>query len=154
VKNEVGSAKLIGEIHNHPNKTTPSPKDLLFTSEMCNEKNDYKGTVVYTEGGVLYSIYVRNREKLGSLHEKLKNNIDTLTNDFRKDGCVVEARKNSYNRWHSLSKEEKYIFKLLYVVEENASILKYDEKSNDLKIYSMKKIEENNEIKYKLVKNK
>jgi hypothetical protein len=38
VKNEVGSAKLIGEIHNHPNKTTPSPKDLLFTSEMCNEK--------------------------------------------------------------------------------------------------------------------
>lgn len=119
VSNDVSSAFVTAEIHNHPDGSPPSAKDLLFTAEMIQTKQDYKATFVYNhDDGSYYSLYVHDAERARGLYDNIWNEIDLSTNDFKVDGNCDKFLREHKKTYRGLSTEQQKIYRLCIVVAE------------------------------------
>lgn len=88
-------------MHNHPNETPPSPRDLLNFVSTCMDTyyEHYKSEIIYCkESNLMYAISINNKENLQGLHDRLKSDIDLDSNNFKKDSECAKLINQSYNK--------------------------------------------------------
>lgn len=88
-------------MHNHPNETPPSPKDLLNFVQTCMDPyyENYKSEIIYcANSGVLYTITINDRTNLNNLYDRLTNDVDSATNDFKNGSECSRFIKQSYSK--------------------------------------------------------
>ena len=91
----------IGCMHNHPNETPPSPKDLLNFVQTCMDPyyEHYKSEIIYCpKSGSLYTITINDRSNLNDLCDRLTNDVDSVTNDFKNGSECARFIKQSYSK--------------------------------------------------------
>lgn len=149
----ISNATTAGIIHYHPNGTPPSARDLLSIVKLGKESNKIQASMVYTRDSVFYSLQITDRSKLAAFYNKIKNEVDSTTNDFKKDGIFYNIISRSNSAYKGLDDEKKRITKLsilLIDLDAGVQIVKTDIKKtiNNVEIYSVIK----NEKKYKPIK--
>ncbi len=82
----LSNATTAGIIHYHPNGTPPSAQDLLSIVKLGKESNKIQASMVYTRDSVFYFLQITDRSKLAAFYEKIKNEVDSTTNDLRRKG--------------------------------------------------------------------
>jgi len=86
----------VAQIHNHPNNTPPSFKDIMTTAELANEPKcpKYKATFIYNQkDSSYYALYIVDAQKAKVFHEKYNNEVDGQTNGYKKDGVFAKYLK-------------------------------------------------------------
>ncbi len=149
----VDNSLTVSAIHYHPNGTPPSAHDLLELVRFGKESNKIQASMVYTRDSVFYSLQITDRSKLAAFYEKIKNEVDSTTNDFKKDGILDRVIYKNRSMLENLDKETRKIMRLSLVLKDydaGVQIVKKDIKktTNNVEIYSVIK----NEKKYKPIK--
>lgn len=95
------NSTTIGCMHNHPNETPPSPKDLLNFVQTCMDPyyENYKAEIIYCpESGSLYTITINDRSNLNGLCDRLINDVDSVTNGFKYGSECSRLIKQAYSK--------------------------------------------------------
>ncbi|KDS23097.1 hypothetical protein M089_4966, partial [Bacteroides ovatus str. 3725 D9 iii] len=77
------NSTTIACMHNHPNETPPSPKDLLNFIQTCMDPyyENYKSEIIYCpKSAALYTITINDKTNLKNLCDRLTNDVDSVTN--------------------------------------------------------------------------
>lgn len=82
-------------IHNHPNFTPPSAKDLL---DLClvaasPECTNICGSVVFIDENTYYALIINDRNKAATMFKEIENEVDDTTNDFKLVGKCGKVLK-------------------------------------------------------------
>lgn len=96
VNNEL-SPSAVAEIHNHPNGTPPSFRDILFTAKnaMDSDLPKYKATFIYNQNdSSYYVLYIKDAQKAGEFYEKYKGELDEETNSYEIGGYLEDFLKS------------------------------------------------------------
>ena len=118
VISNISNATTVATIHYHPNGTPPSARDLLSLVKSGMESNKMQSSMVYTRDSVFYSLQITDRSKLASFYNKLRNEVDSTTNDFKRKGefdNILSRYKSSYE---SLDDERKTIIKMSIILKD------------------------------------
>ena len=80
-------------IHNHPNFTPPSAKDLLnlCLAAASPECTNIRGSVVFIDENTYYALIINDRNKAATMFKEIENEVDDTTNDFKLDGKCGEV---------------------------------------------------------------
>lgn len=154
VINNISSTTTVATIHYHPNGTPPSAQDLLSLVKSGIESNKMQSSMVYTRDSVFYSLQITDRSKLAAFYNKIKNEVDSTTNDFKKDGEMDNVISRHYSAYESLGVEEKTITQmslLLKKMDAGINIVRTEIRPsyNNVVIYSVMK---KSKKKYKPIK--
>lgn len=131
VNNEL-SPSAVAEIHNHPNGTPPSFRDILFTAKnaMDSDLPKYKATFIYNQNdSSYYVLYIKDAQKAGEFYEKYKGELDEQTNSYRKKSVIYSflVSKKIYMR------NEEQLYALSAILEQfdsGMSLHKIDSRNN------------------------
>lgn len=154
VISNISNATTVATIHYHPNGTPPSARDLLSLVKSGIESNKMQSSMVYTRDSVFYSLQITDRSKLAAFYNKIKNEVDSTTNDFKKDGEMDNVISRHYSAYESLGVEEKTITQmslLLKKMDAGINIVRTEIRPsyNNVVIYSVMK---KSKKKYKPIK--
>lgn len=95
------NSTTIACMHNHPNETPPSPKDLLNFIQTCMDPyyENYKSEIIYCpKSATLYTITINDKTNLKNLCDRLTNDVDSVTNDFKNGSECSRLIKQSYSK--------------------------------------------------------
>ncbi len=134
VISNISNATTVATIHYHPNGTPPSARDLLSLVKTGMESNKMQSSMVYTRDSVFYSLQITDRSKLAAFYEKIKNEVDSTTNDFKTRGVFGKLISKHYSAYEGLSEEEKNITQmslLLKAMDAGVHMVKIDIRSSN-----------------------
>ena len=150
VRNEL-TPSAVAEIHNHPNGSVPSFRDILYTAANANDPDlpKYKATFVYNQkDSSYYALYIKDAKKAQIFFENHKEELDEETNNYKKGGMVYR-----FLRSKGISMDAKYslyaISAILGHFDSGISLHKIESHMTTI-TYDVVKKYNNNQKKYKL----
>lgn len=104
-------------LHNHPDCSPPSATDLLNVCEAAASEDcpNMQGTVVYVNDTTFYALIISDRVKAANMYRKIKDDVDFVTNDFKKGGMCEKILEGITTKSKLNSKDEKLISRLMMV---------------------------------------
>lgn len=108
------------DIHNHPNNTPPSPRDLWVLVSNANASNNYTTRFIIGENGDYYAMNVTDQSKVKAFYEKygsINKYIDSNHNfieetDFQKDW------DESMSKFKKLGENDAWCYALAYIMQK------------------------------------
>ena len=90
VSNDLNKSSIF-EVHNHPNQTIPSFKDVLFAARNANDPQlpNFKGLFVYdSPNRIYYGLYVQDPLRAEYFYKRYSSELDPTTNSFKDKGII------------------------------------------------------------------
>lgn len=134
----------VADIHNHPNKTPPSPLDLLNALKHSCESESFKASLVFNEvDNSFYSIQINQRDgvRFNELYNDLRTQIDPETNNFTEGGRIENLILSHKSSNLHLNFNEQILYNLIAFFKINnldISILKYE--NEGITVYGLKEV--------------
>lgn len=140
----------VANIHNHPNNTPPSFRDILFTAKCAKDATlkMYKATFVYNEkDNSYYSLYITDKNKAANFYDKYCNELDERTNSIKADGVLDNFRQNDGQDYTSGTNNLLYLNAL--ILSNNSGMCMFKVKDGKFTSYGVTKNINGKKIEYK-----
>lgn len=104
--------------------------------------------MVYTRDSVFYSLQITDRSKLAAFYERIKNEVDSTTNDFKKKGVINKILSKNRKTFSSLNDNEKSLMRLAFLLNKldtgiQLICTELKKESKSVTVYSIIKEEKN-----------
>lgn len=140
----------VSNIHNHPNNTPPSFRDILFTAKCAKDATlgMYKATFVYNDkDDSYYALYITDKNKAANFYDKYCNDLDENTNGIKRGKSLAKLVRNEGQDYASNTKMLFYFNSL--ILSNNSGMGLFKVKDGKITSYNATKIFDRNKFTYK-----
>lgn len=150
VVNNITKKYSVANIHNHPNNTPPSFRDILFTAKCAKDETltMYKATFIYNEkDNSYYILYITNRKSAASFYDRYHNDLDEKTNGIKNNSHLDELSQDEGQDYTKGTSNLLYLNTL--ILSNNSGISMFKVKDEKITSYGVTRIAYGNKIGYK-----
>ncbi len=146
----ITSKYSVANIHNHPNNTPPSFRDILFTAECAKDATlkMYKATFIYNaKDNSYYALYITDRNKAANFYNKYCNELDEKTNSIKNNGLLDKLRQDEGQDYTNSTNNLLYLN--TFILSYNSGMCMFKVKDGKVTSYSVTRVTNDNKIEYK-----
>lgn len=116
----VSTKYTCADIHNHPNDTPPSPRDLWVLVSNANDSNLFNTRFVIGKNGDYYAMNVTDQSKVKAFYQKygsIEDNIDS-SNNFIYGSRFQKDWENAMEKFEDLGENDAWCYTLAYIMQK------------------------------------